>query len=367
MVSRLFFGNFDFEHRLSEAIYEPTAKLKRLNAELAAAWLSIADDGDWLWTPLPIDEAFFTEMRRLGMPNVKPITSVSVVPSDVEFIPWGWSIEVRLLADRFGWDTSACSEKAAHLANSRATSEELERTWGVGLREARRIESLDELKTSIRSLHQSDARWVVKAEYGMSARERILGRGPMTIPDENWVRRRLDLNGVVFFEPWVERIDEIGIQIDIPAIGSPKLVGVTPMLVDRRGQYAGNWFAYSDERFENQQRFWAEATEVAIRAATHLQSIGYFGPLGIDAMIYRDVDGTIRVRPLQDINARWTMGRLSLGWQRLLEPREEGCWIHGSVNELTQLSQFDVARTVTTSPKQAGGVPCHHASQVLIG
>jgi len=40
---RLFFGNFDFEHRLAEPSSEPSAKLKRLNAELAVAWLSIAE------------------------------------------------------------------------------------------------------------------------------------------------------------------------------------------------------------------------------------------------------------------------------------------------------------------------------------
>jgi len=55
----------------------------------------------------------------------------------------------------------------------------------------------------------------------MSARERILGQGPVTAADQNWLRRRIDLYGAVFFEPWVERIEEAGIQIEIPSIGSP--------------------------------------------------------------------------------------------------------------------------------------------------
>jgi len=80
------------------------------------------------------------------------------------------------------------------------------------------------------------------------------------------------------------------------------------MLVDERGQYAGNWFADGELRWETHQSLWQQAVETALAAASHLQSIEYFGPLGIDAMIYRDADGDSKVRPLQDINARWTMG-----------------------------------------------------------
>ncbi|OYW15327.1 MAG: hypothetical protein B7Z55_15100, partial [Planctomycetales bacterium 12-60-4] len=51
-------------------------------------------------------------------------------------------------------------------------------------------------------------------------------------------------------------------------------------------------------------------------AGNELQAAGYFGPVGIDAMWYRDANGKLACRPLQDINARWTMGRLALGWRR---------------------------------------------------
>ena len=42
-------------------------------------------------------------------------------------------------------------------------------------------------------------------------------------------------------------------------------------------------------------------------AAERLQDCGYFGPLGVDAMRYRLPDGSVHLRPLQDINARWAL------------------------------------------------------------
>ena len=206
----------------------------------------------------------------------------------------------------------------------------------------------------------------MKAEYGMSARERILGRGrSISTADEQWVRKRLDSRINVYFEPWVERVGEIGIQIDVLANGRPQLLGITPMLVDERGQYAGSWFAYEESRFSDQQAFWPSAIETALEAARHLKSHGYFGPLGIDAMIYRDSDGELKLRPLQDINARWTMGRLSLGWQRLLESGEEGCWLRGSRCE--DPAGFQVTSRFRTTPDTIGGTPSHHESQLIFG
>jgi uncharacterized ferritin-like protein (DUF455 family) len=43
-----------------------------------------------------------------------------------------------------------------------------------------------------------------------------------------------------------------------------------------------------------------------------LATAGYLGPLGIDAFIYRAVEGSLRLKPIVEINLRQTMGRLTL-------------------------------------------------------
>lgn len=329
-MPRFFLGNFDFEHRLADPDRQLPQKLARINAELATSWLAIADEGDYLWTPQSIEASFFEQAARDGLPRVIPVVSFDDVPRGVECIPWGWTDDVRRLCDKHGWVRNDPPHEAVRAANSRRFSAALEREWLCGLEFAGEATSLQQIERLI-TFHDPGSRWVVKAEFSMSGRERILGRGSPTEADRNWIEKRLASDGVVFFEPWVERLDEVGIQIDIPREGDPQLLAVVQMLVDERGQYAGSQFA--PRRLKTPTNLISpsrDATDLALRAAKRLQSLGYFGPLGIDAMQYRAADGLVRWRPLQDVNARWTMGRLSLGLRQLLQPRETGCWRHGS-------------------------------------
>ena len=370
-MARLFYGNFDFEHRLADPRREPTKILKRLNAELATSWLALARDGDLIWTPAAIEVDFFLAAMAQGLPRVIPINSWDKVPGNVEFVPWGWSSDARSLAERIGSSVAPPEERAVQIANSRATSFRLEQQWNVGLDGARRIETQFDLDAVFGTLDSQERPWVIKSEFGMSGRERVRGRGLPTPADLQWLRRRLGPQHAVFYEPWVESIAEAGIQIDVPRTGSPRLVGVTPMLVDERGQYAGSLIESDRPSLLTELHPWEDAIEVALLAAAHLQELGYFGPLGIDSMQYKDRDGSLRLRPLQDINARWTMGRLSLGLARLLAPGEMGIWSHGSIdaNDVIHCRsrEFCTRRTIATSPPQVGGDPCLHASQLLIG
>jgi hypothetical protein len=114
-----------------------------------------------------------------------------------------------------------------------------------------------------------------------------------------------------------------------------------------------------------------------MRVAGTLQRLGYFGPLGIDAMRYRDDTGEIRLRPLQDLNARCTMGRLALGFARLLPSNWCGSWLHFHRRHLAgrdvdswldRIHPLLPVETITavTSPRKIGSQPVeHHAVLVM--
>ena len=61
---------------------------------------------------------------------------------------------------------------------------------------------------------------------------------------------------------------------------------------------------------------WDDAVEIGWKVAQHMREMGYGGLVGIDAMRYRDQFGNEKLRPIQDINARYTMGRLALNLSR---------------------------------------------------
>ena len=372
---KLVVGNFDFEHQLRPSgRRDLPERLRRLNAELAPALAIVANDGDFVWTPQPVDDDFAAHLAAAGLPKVTFTRDEADVPAGAELCPWGWTAEMREWGRRNGWSCPAPDMAAVRRVNSRRFSFALEQEWGVALDGACEIRSLADLEAAVNRLQNGAAGWVLKAEFSMSARERILGRaGEITSQQSQWAQRRISQDGVLFFEPWVENIEEAGLQFTIPQSGAPILEGITPLLTDAGGQYRGSRIA-PDETLASH---WSSAIDVGRRAAQRAQQSGYFGPLGIDAMRYRDLSGVERVRPLQDINARWTMGRVSLGLRRLLRPGEHGTWLHlgrlaDSVDAARrwyeQIEQRlpSGVRMIRTSPCNVGGYSSGLATLVLI-
>ncbi|MFM9963993.1 MAG: hypothetical protein ACKV2Q_22550 [Planctomycetaceae bacterium] len=361
-MRRLFLGNFHFESELSAARgWTPPASLRRMSAERAPAWISLAEEGDLIWTPEPIPDSFWESLAEQGLPRVR---SVSKPPADdFELIPWGWSSGTRA----FGSRASRPTDEAVRLGNSREWSFQLEQQLNVALPGAARITRLEEVADVVRASacqfgqSESEHSWVIKANFGMAARERVLGRGStLTIANERWLQRRLQSDGAVFFEPWLRCRAEVGIQWTLPILGhgQPELQGVTPLLTDPQGGYRGSEFSL-DASIPIE---WQRAVDVTQEAALRLQQLGYFGPLGIDAAIYEDSAGHAIARPLQDINARYTMGRLALGFRRLLRPGEQGVWQHGRREE-----RFgSMTREIDLTPSLIGETSPMHSSRVLL-
>jgi hypothetical protein len=383
-MPRLFVGNFEFEHRLVDPSRVLPARLARLNAELATAWLSMADDGDFVWTPGEIPHEFWDAVAAEGLPRLQPVADWTRWEGRATLVPWGWTGEFRDHARVHEQSADSPDPKVVRQINSRRWSAEREAAWGTGLDLAAACHSLDDIAAAIQRLPPHRVEWVVKAEFGMSGRERFLGRGPLRDEAAGWARRRLAHDGVVFFEPWVERWEEIGIAWDVPQQGSPVLIGVAPMLLAVGGHYRGSGFAggaglltrFSPDGATGQETrptvkagpdWWDAALAVTLRAAEDAQRAGYHGPFGVDVMQYRDHAGAVRVRPLQDVNARWSMGRLALGWRRHFPRAEAGYWWHGPASQCPGHSELSgTLRVVRTSPALIDGEPVQHVTTVVV-
>ncbi len=374
-MKKLFIPNFDFEYQLGERTRRHIpAAAARLNRELASVWVSIAATGDFIWTDANVEQGFFDRMSEAGLPEVTAVHHPSAVTEPVEACPWGWTTDLRKQASSRAWRIDAPEQPAVDRANARSFSFDLEQQWNVGLEGARAVASLDEFLHAVDELPDGNDGWVLKSQYAMSARERILGKRD-TLPDaaRNWLGKKLADDGIAFFEPWVERIEEAGLQYMVPVAGEPVFVGLAPLLTDAAGHYRGNRFT-SDPAAEAR---WAPAIETGNRIARAVQALGYFGPLGIDAARYRAADGVERLRPIQDINARYTMGRIALGFQKLLKPGEQGSWLHFIWPDddpiapaqwwerTAQLLPAEV-RAIRTTPFTVAGHATRHGTVVLI-
>lgn len=389
-VTRIFFGNFNFEYELAAFRHErergassgvvdanaaewtrPATDLDRqLHAATASAWVAVAGAGDLVVTSDPVDAAAFSELASLGWPIPQFATPARETDriDAAQFIPWGWATSVVGLATNRGWECKHPSLELVRQINSRRFRFELETALGVALRGSGVSESVEGLQKLVADAANAPLGWVLKANFGMAGRESVRGRGgELSEPLLNWARRRMAQTGCVVFEPIVAAVAEAGIQIEVPESGRPELIGVTPLLVDRAGTYRGSRFGNPDVDAAP----WQVAVDFAVGVAERLQKLGYFGPLGIDAMQYRTAEGEIRLRPLQDLNARFTMGRLALGFEPLVSDGWCATWLQAPrraaafiprLKAALQSSAAGRARLVTTSPD---GNASHHSMLIL--
>lgn len=309
----LFVGNFDFEHRLAYGDGSLPQRLEMINTSLAPAWVAIAKPGDAVWVTSQQAAAELERLAEIGLPRVRPVFEPSKLEERYHAVFWGeneWAVE---FAKRWQLEYQGCDPPVVRRVNSRRFKHRLETELGVTLDGATCTTSTDELTRAVASL--SRLAWVLKGEFGGAGREVRFGAGPIAKEDVAWASNRFRRNLAVTAEPRLDSVEEAGIQFEIHRDARVEFLGVTPLFTRPSGGYLGSGFRDDPALIET----WEEAIQICSEAAELVAAEGYFGPIGIDAMRYRDADGTVRVRPLQDLNARYTMGRLALGLRRFLE------------------------------------------------
>ena len=125
-------------------------------------------------------------------------------------------------------------------------------------------------------------------------------------------------------EPWLEREMDFSIQLEMRAEGL-RLCGYTGLINDLRGQFQANWAAPNYARRTPSrvmefframpafsEKFKCLYEDIFRRLEGELRRVGYLGPIGIDAFIYRSSNGSYRLKPIVEINPRYTMGRLTV-------------------------------------------------------
>lgn len=349
-MSRLFVGNFDFESGLRQPGRTRSNDERRRNLELSFAWLAVAKPGDVILVDALPPPEFLDRLPSLGRERVRFVTEPPDEPLDL--VPWGWNEDIVRWASDHKINVHAPPLDVVALANRREFSIGREIEWKVGLEGQVVCDSVASVRAAIAPLD----RWLIKSQYGASGRDRLSGqRSHLSSQQVQWIERHLETTSRVFVEPFVECLLEVGYQWDVPDRRDvdPTLVAVVPLLTDARGQYEGGRFTPLMELPAS----CIEMIEATRRAAMELQQLGYFGPLGIDAMLYRDSTGLKRMRPLQDVNARWTMGRLAFEWT---QPPNERRFASFRRSQPAGANRIAPARTLAVFPQLIEGIPTRH-------
>lgn len=148
--------------------------------------------------------------------------------------------------------------------------------------------------------------WRIKRAFGMTGRgQRVVAARAATEADLAFARAGLDEGGVQI-EPNVAVEKEYAMHGMLGADGSFRLGALVEQRCDARGAWLSTEVIAAPTAFEVEMA--AQLVEQGERVARALSAARYFGPFGIDAYAYRDGDGVIRIQPLSEINARYSMG-----------------------------------------------------------
>ena len=294
---------------------------------------AFAREGDRLCLPAAIEPAAMATVPGLPKPRLETYRRTDAGRED-EILAWGETDEIRQLRrggspprspqdwsalmqlplpDRL-WRLPAPSPAAAAAVNDRAFCLEVARELDCQLPGARRIATLHELDAHLASGGAGAAThggWVLKARFSAAGRWRYI-HSPGSAIDRRRIDRLLARHGDLLFEPWMERLEDLGVSAALTPAGW-RVFGHHRQLLDRRGRFLGievvvgpqapePWLgAHDRDRLE----------EVLSGVAEALSRAKYRGPFGIDAWRYRRADGTVALNPLGEINGRMTFGLLT--------------------------------------------------------
>ena len=85
-----------------------------------------------------------------------------------------------------------------------------------------------------------------------------------------------------------------------------------------------NLIALFSEPPDIAQRLHALYAEIFSALEAELRRANFLGPVGIDAFAYRAADGKVRLKPIVEINPRYTMGRVTVELMKHVAPGSRG-------------------------------------------
>ena len=158
---------------------------------------------------------------------------------------------------------------------------------------------------------QVEGRKILKSCFGTAGRGMIFSDHPKSLAfcQEQW-----NVGLPVIAEPWVERSLDFSTQWEISQSGAIAFLGTTLCKTTSTGMHQSNTAG-----MKHLPSFVEEQKAVAREVLKEMAGWGYFGNVGFDAMLY----GKNQLQPIVEINARKTMGWVTLMYQKKNYPDRE--------------------------------------------
>jgi uncharacterized ferritin-like protein (DUF455 family) len=186
------------------------------------------------------------------------------------------------------------------------------------------VNSLDEALAAIARIRaRNHHKVIVKEAFGVAGSNALRLFEPEILPAQlRWLENAFAHKRELVVEPWLERELDFSVQLEMSEHGL-KLCGYTGLRNDARGQFVANFaephhhqripakiVSLFREPVDISSRLLEIYGEIFTALEAELHQVDFTGPIGIDAFVYRDGGGTVKLKPVVEINPRYTMGRV---------------------------------------------------------
>lgn len=217
--------------------------------------------------------------------------------------PWG-------VSDKLGTSSRFPSLEVVRLVNDKRFSHSVELDLDLALPYSTVVTSIDELQELVAECPYD---WVLKHPFGVSGRERMLNwAGVLTDSVRGWARKLFAQGLGLLFEPWVSARNDYSLHYHINSEFTPHYLGRCEIVPNQGGVYRGN--------IHNPE---SSKLDIADKVVERVAQAGYWGPVSLDCFRGTLANQTVE-RPLVEVNARYTFGRLTLA----LKPWIPEDWVY---------------------------------------
>ncbi len=251
-----------------------------------------------------------------------------------EIRPWARSPELPALFNNFRENINSHLESFQWTESTRATFSKASQIALLSdwCGESLVAQNLQEFDDALRQLREAGHRIALLKRPLSTA-----GKGHQQVHLENTppgpvrkaVESILESQGAIVIEPFHDRVLDFSMQYQMK-VGELRLLGPIHQIVDHAGRYRGSEsrvkFCRGLDpelcRFLMEQALPTYHAQGAFFAALEAWAgeMTYYGPLGVDAYLYRDSTGKLKHRTFCEINPRYTMGRITLEIRKQIAP-----------------------------------------------
>ncbi len=179
---------------------------------------------------------------------------------------------------------------------------------------------------------------IIKADVAAAGQHqfRLTGGANLSASQESRLENLLAHHGCVIVEPLLNKVCDFSVHLDIAGSGKARYLAWTRFLVDDRGRFIGAVPTEPVRQLDEDVRSfmfghpndpkWLRRLYIRLAAFLAERMPDYSGPLGIDALVYRCGEG-LRLKPIVELNPRFTMGRVVMGLRRRIHPKTQSLWL----------------------------------------